>query len=304
MVAFVLFFELETDLINIEVQTRAINKATRLFKKTQTKQLPKTTIAKNVKSYSQRLIGTLKKTFDELIEKGFKYKEEGNVITFFTKKGETEGDVLAQIVNDKFVVKKWGAHYEGEVVKKLDNGYWLVKNGDSYSIDLGFKEGRKLTGEEVNEYYMEMGRSAPYTDDCIVTEEVLKPGKEFYMVIDGIKVENGVKVVNNKPGGWGSNDAITTIKELREDMAVLESWKKLEYEPTRVKYRVTKELPVRNGVVGPQIDSYAEETINFDIFVSYKGGNQQYEIVLPKEANWRDKGWKDYLIELERLELK
>lgn len=115
---------------------------------------------------------------------------------------------------------------------------------------MGFKEGGKLTGKEVNEYYIETGRSAPYTDDCIVTEEVLKPGKEFYMVIDGVVEDNyGVKVVNNKPGGWGSNDAITTIKELREDMAVLESWKKLEYEPTRVKYRVTKELPVRNGVV-------------------------------------------------------
>lgn len=59
-----------------------------------------------------------------------------------------------------------------------------------------------------------------------------------------------------------------------------------------------------NGVVGPQIDSYAEETIYFDIFVSYKGGNQQYEIVLPKEINWRGKDWDDYLIELERVELK
>lgn len=171
---------------------------------------------------------------------------------------------------------------------------------------MGFKEGGKLTGKEVNEYYIETGRSAPYTDDCIVTEEVLKPGKEFYMVIDGVVEDNyGVKVVNNKPGGWGSNDAITTIKELREDMAVLESWKKLEYEPTRVKYRVTKELPVRNGVVGPQIDSYAEETIYFDIFVSYKGGNQQYELILPK--GWTDEinpQWINYLDEVERTILE
>ena len=59
-----------------------------------------------------------------------------------------------------------------------------------------------------------------------------------------------------------------------------------------------------NGVVGPQIDSYAEETIYFDIFVSYKGGNQQYEIVLPKEIDWRGEDWEKYLKEIERLELK
>jgi len=260
---------------------------------------------------ADHLTGELRKTFDELTTifeelknkgKSVKYTDDGSTIKFFNG----NNDIILEIANGKFTVKKWGAHYLGTVEKELDNGYWLVKNSDgSYSIDLGFKEGRKLTGEEVNEYYMETGRSTPYTDDCIVTEEVLKPGKEFYMVIDGFKVKNGVKVVNNKPGGWGSNDAITTIKELREDMAVLESWKKLEYEPTRVKYRVTKELPVRNGVVGPQIDSYAEETIYFDIFVSYKDGNQQYELILPK--GWTDEKnpqWINYLDEVERTILE
>ena len=28
------------------------------------------------------------------------------------------------------------------------------------------------------------------------------------------------------PGGWGSKNKITTLKELREDMAVLDAWKK------------------------------------------------------------------------------
>lgn len=60
-----------------------------------------------------------------------------------------------------------------------------------------------------------------------------------------------------------------------------------------------------NGVVGPQIDSYAEETIYFDIFVSYKGGNQQYEFILPK--GWTDEKnpqWINYLDEVERTILE
>jgi hypothetical protein len=290
LVAFVLFFELESDLINVEAATQATNKATRLFKKTPTKQLSKTTIAKNVKSYSQRLIGTLKKTFDELIEKGFKPREEGNVITFFTQ----EGDELVQIVNDKFVVKKWGVHHLGTVEKELDNGYWLVKNSDgSYSIDLGFKEGRKLIGKEVNEYYIKTGRSAPYADDCVVTEEVLQPNKEFY-------------IVNNKnakrPGGWASDKPITTINELRQDLAVLEQWKRVEDIPTCVKYRVKQPLRVRNGVVGPQVDFPTAEKGQG---VIYFGGSQQYEIILPK--GWADKTdpqWINYLEEIERITLK
>ena len=56
-----------------------------------------------------------------------------------------------------------------------------------------------------------------------------------------------------------------------------------------------------NGVVGPQFDFPSAENGQGII---YLGGSQQYEIVLPKEANWWDSGWDDYLIELERLELK
>lgn len=84
-------------------------------------------------------------------------------------------------------------------------------------------------------------------------------------------------------------------------MAVLERWKKLELEPTRVKYRVTKDLPVRNGKVGPQFDFPTAENGQG---VIYFGGSQQYEIVLPKEAKWKEKGWGKYLKEIERVELK
>lgn len=38
--------------------------------------------------------------------------------------------------------------------------------------------------------------------------------------------------------------------------------------------------------------------------IIYFGGSQQYEIVLPREADWRGKGWGKYLKEIERLELK
>ena len=75
-------------------------------------------------------------------------------------------------------------------------------------------------------------------------------------------------------------------------------------------YSKTK-LRVRNGVVGPQVDfpidkmTYNDETktILFNP-VLYKGGNQQYELIISNDMNWRNNGWTNYLKELERVELK
>ena len=172
----------------------------------------------------------------------------------------------------------------------------MVENSDgSYSIDVGVKEGRKLTGKEVDEYYIKTGRSAPYADNCTVTEEVLKPGKEFY-----IKKKKNAK----HPGGWASDNPITTINELRQDLAVLEKWKRVEDIPTCVKYRVKQPLRVRNGVVGPQVDFPTAEKGQG---VIYFGGSQQYEIIQTKDMMWNSydiKGWQNYLEEIKRIELK
>ncbi len=56
-----------------------------------------------------------------------------------------------------------------------------------------------------------------------------------------------------------------------------------------------------NGVVGPQFDFPSAENGQGII---YFGGSQQYEIVLPKEIDWRGEDWEKYLKEIERLELK
>ncbi len=53
--------------------------------------------------------------------------------------------------------------------------------------------------------------------------------------------------------------------------------------------------------VGPQFDFPSAENGQGII---YFGGSQQYEIVLPKEIDWRGEDWEKYLKEIERLELK
>ena len=244
------------------------------------------------------LNGELRKTcyelsafFDELKNKGVnvKYTGDGTAIRFFNG----NNDIILEIANGKFTVKKWGAHYLGTVEKELDNGYWLVKNADgSYSIDLGFKEGRTFTGKEVNEYYIKTGRSAPYADDCVVTEELLKQNDVIYMVIN-----KDAEV----PGGWATNYIITEIEQLRQDLAVLEKWKNIKDIPTCAKYRVKQNLRVRNGKVGPQFDFPAAENGQG---VIYFGGSQQYEIIQTRDMYWRDGGWKDFIKEVNRNVLK
>ncbi len=65
---------------------------------------------------------------------------------------------------------------------------------------------------------------------------------------------------------------------MREDLAVLESWKN-NLDPkwgelVIRKYKVLKEFPVRDGYIGPMLET-TKGSKNFG--KTYKGGNQQYE---------------------------
>lgn len=92
------------------------------------------------------------------------------------------------------------------------------------------------------------------------------------------------------PGGWGSKNKITTLKELREDMAVLEDWKKANAQGGLVvrEYTVIKPLPVRDGVVGP-----LQEAGDIMTAPIYRGGQQQYEFI----ESLRGSEWKKYFNE-------
>ncbi|MBO7144592.1 MAG: hypothetical protein J6W13_07180, partial [Salinivirgaceae bacterium] len=238
-------------------------------------------VVETTAKYADNLTGELRKTYDELSTIFDELKTQG-INVKYTDDGRffnSSGDVILEIANGKFTVKKWGAHYEGEVVKKLDNGYWLVENDGTYSIDLGFKEGRTLDAKEVNEYLINTqykdpskapsyGPFSEYKPDSEVKEMVLHKGDKIYIVEDN----------EGRPGGYASKDKVTTLAEFRDKLAVKEEWKPTSKIPTLREYEVQQDIRVRSGVVGPQNDN---GTILF-------GGGHQYEIIITEDLGWWD----------------
>lgn len=94
---------------------------------------------------------------------------------------------------------------------------------------------------------------------------------------------------SQNPSGWGSKNMITTEKELREYLAVLEEWKKANgiNDPLVVReYTVKSPLRVRDGVVGPQMDMFPDGSYKL-----YYGGEHQYEFIDFLGGN----NWKNFL---------
>ena len=78
------------------------------------------------------LSNVLKNSYDDLVAKGLRVVEEGNIIKFT----DNTGNELAKIANNEFIPTKWTAYYKGEIVSKTETGHWLIKNGDEYGFDL------------------------------------------------------------------------------------------------------------------------------------------------------------------------
>ncbi|AZA74942.1 fibronectin type III domain-containing protein [Chryseobacterium indoltheticum] len=224
----------------------------------------------------------LKNTYDELITAGLKASEESAVINFH----DEAGTLIAEIKNNKFVTKKWVTAYKNDLIKHTDAGYKLIRNKEGIlGFDIGFKDGRVLTAEEFNEYYIAIGRNDPYRQGTPIIERSLQKGDKVYVVENLINGKTG-KVEPN-PGGWGSKNAITTEKELREYLAVLEDWKKAQGIDDALvlrEYTVTNPLQVRDGVVGPQMDKFPDGS-----YKVYYGGEHQYEFIqYLGDANWKN----------------
>jgi len=234
---------------------------------------------------ADNLTGAVKSTFDELVEAGIRHVDDGSTIKFF----DSKGDEIAVIAENKFAPKKWTLQRTkgGDFVSQTETGYNLIKNGDEYAFELGYKDGRVLSADEVNAYHKGIGNHEPYKAGTVVNERSLEVGDKVYIV------ENAVDRVSQKtipnPGGWGSKNMITTEKELREYLAVLEEWKKANgiNDPLVVReYTVKSPLRVRDGVIGPQMDVFSDGS-----YKVYYGGEHQYEFIDFLGSN----NWKNFL---------
>jgi TANFOR domain-containing protein len=225
------------------------------------------------------LNGSIKATYDDLIKAGLKPEVKANSILLKNTTGET----VAIIYKGKLTPTKWAWQKDfSEARKKLTSeGYITIIDGNELKFDLGFKDGRKLEAKEVNDYLVKgQGKDLdgqPYWAGTQVEELVLgRKGEIIYFI------ENYNDGIPN-PGQFASKDPITTLKELREKLAVKEAWKKTGKEPTLRAYRVKSELNARSGTIGRQSDNGIE----------LPGGGHQYEIV-----DYLGDNWKNYLEEV------
>ena len=212
------------------------------------------------------LTGSIKSTYDDLINAGLVDVEVSNSILLRNMEGET----VAIITDGKLRPAKWGdaSSFSGTKINTTE-GYVILKNGSDIKIDLGFKEGRVLTAEEVNDYLVNIEKAQregqPYLNGTLVTEKTLTFGKIFVVEYASQKY----------PGGWGSNEKVASIWELRNNTAVLQEWKNEELGDLVVReYEVVGPLRVRDGIIGPQTEKTGAFTGEM-----YQGGNQQYQFL-------------------------
>ncbi|UNY99063.1 hypothetical protein MQE36_01635 [Zhouia spongiae] len=89
-----------------------------------------------------------------------------------------------------------------------------------------------------------------------------------------VEYENVVKgKPTPNPGGFGTKESISTIKELREKLAVLEKWKDPMEDVLVIReYEVINPIRARTGTIGPQL-----EKTGVNAGATYSGGAHQYE---------------------------
>jgi len=138
-----------------------------------------------------------------------------------------------------------------------------------------YENGVTRSSDLINELHIRSSNSPPYMDATDVTDYTIPKGDNFYVV----------EYVKNQdfPGGFGSNVPIKSIEELREKLAVIESWK----DPTKNggivlrEYEALQPIKTRSGFIGPQT-----EITGVNAGQIYNGGGHQYEFL----NNWRAEG--------------
>lgn len=228
-----------------------------------------TKIVTNTGSLSITLTGRLKSIHEDLVFSGLKAIDDGLTIKYFSSNNK----LIAEIFDNDFRAYEWMVNdpLKGvEMINETREGYLVVKKGDIWGIDLGFKEGRILKAEEVNDYLIEAfkGRyrqdGQPFMNGTIVTEKTLPKDDIVYFV---------ELYLNGKPnpGAWGSNRQILTVAELRNKLAVLEAWKPTNAELVVREYKIQIPIKVRDGQIGFQIEDPLQGGVLLE------GGGHQYQ---------------------------
>ncbi len=136
--------------------------------------------------------------------------------------------------------------------------------------------------------------SPPSKNGTIATDGYLTEGKEFYVV----------EYADQKsPGGFGTPNPVNSIKEVREKLAVLKSWKDEDVDEIVIrKYKVKEgeKVQVRQSIIGPQTEISGPNKGEV-----YAGGDEQYNFFMRwGVAEESPNSWKKYFELLSEKKLK
>ncbi|HYG46764.1 MAG TPA: hypothetical protein VD846_02385 [Allosphingosinicella sp.] len=124
----------------------------------------------------------------------------------------------------------------GATLQSRPGKAWWAENRWRYPSDAAAAAAYRRLAEE----------ASPWPDWYRPYETALPPGTRFQMAIGGAQTPD-------QPGRFGTFDRIGSVADVREDLAVRSDWKP---EVDRVvTYEVVRDLPVRIGPIGPQVDA-------------------------------------------------
>ncbi|WP_378187312.1 deaminase domain-containing protein [Aquimarina sp. W85] len=175
-------------------------------------------------------------------------------------------------------IKVKGKVYDDIVVIKDYNGSPIFRPQ--------YKSGITRSADLINELHIRSSNSPPYMSGTDVTDFTIQKGESFYIV----EYEG-----QTNPGGFGSKKPITTIEELRKELAVLEDWKNPTVDAIVVReYKAIESIQTRSGIIGSQ-----KEINGVNTGQNYPGGGHQYEFL----ENWRVNDHKKFMNKVKETKL-
>ncbi|MBS0397114.1 MAG: RHS repeat-associated core domain-containing protein [Proteobacteria bacterium] len=153
-----------------------------------------------------------------------------------------------------------------------------------------FNPGRgNYSGAAANREWIQRQRASgrsdahpPWDPARNVADTWLNPGDKVYVI----------QVRESAPGGWATTKQYHSLQEARDELAVLQEFKRSDTDLVLQEYTVTSAIPVRVGYAGPQVSGWpASET--------YIGGGKQVEFLV----DLRGDAWRAYLSKTALMEL-
>ncbi|MFO1465389.1 MAG: DUF6531 domain-containing protein [Steroidobacteraceae bacterium] len=135
------------------------------------------------------------------------------------------------------------------------------------------------SGRAANQEWIRLQRASgrsdahpPWDPLKSVVDTWLNPGEKIYVI----------QVRNAGPGGWATFKQYRSLQEARDELAVLQEFKRSDTDLVLQEYTVKTAIPVREGYAGPQVSGWPASE-------SYVGGGTQVQFLVDlRVSNWDD----------------